>query len=998
MQLLRILFFGLWLSVSTAQTPSLMHYSVQDGLPGNFVYFAMQDRRGLMWFGTDKGLACFDGTRFRTYGLDEGLPDLEVLRMKEDSIGRLWLFCFRKKPCYMYNGRIVTEKQDSLLAQIDFTSGTYNVSEDANGGTWYFENYSKAYYSHNDRIVSYTFPDMEWVSGLEKVGGDYLLLGVHSVMRPTVQGQIERLYRFKDSYGNVSMAVSGNRILYSYPHKLVLVEWANGHIKELADIPKPTGQVFSDRSGRFWVCSTAFGAICYDNSNHDLTNPVTYLPGKKVTAMLEDSQGTLWFCTANEGIFMLPKNTPVTYQEDFFPSKNIRSISINQSGSLFIGDDLGNVHILKNNKTRTISFGSLDGYNLIRQIITDGDDAFWAASDEALYYCQNNYKDILKYSKGAFKSMTLQNENLWYAAASSLGYFLSKKGALERTVFRHRFTTVSTDSEGIVWAGNVGGLYSQQDSFQKNWGDDFPTLKSRIMAIQPAGKKHLWVATPESGLLLVSVDAGKIDAVEIINKRLKSPIQNIQSLFVEPDESVWMATNRGVYGLRKDGHVLHFDRHDGLADDDINSVFVQNDTIWAGTVAGLTRIILQPAAEKGDFATFISRLRYKNDNQLITLHLLDSMPGHQEVKLPPDATSLELNLAGLDYPSRGNLRFEVAQSVMLLPVLYWTFDNIVSWFKSNLFDQKTIEQTESDIYSLGTYLPAGRYQIQVTAIKSSGIHSKYPVNWVLLKLPDWYETIWFYLLIWSGIGYGIWRIYRARLAYREINATASILQLKALQAQMNPHFIGNSINAIQQFLHPPNPVKASEYISIFMRVLRRTMHFSEKTFISFEEEAAYAREYLQLIQLRFGERVQIEITGAENVPANTPIPSMLLQPVLENATIHGLNPDGLSLIRLDFSITDEQFKFVLTDNGMGINETQSQKQVSDETRRSKGLEMLENKIKTLNRLYDLDIALALQDLSEVQPPKKGTQVIITYHIGKIWKAVKKQSPATERME
>jgi sensor histidine kinase YesM len=227
------------------------------------------------------------------------------------------------------------------------------------------------------------------------------------------------------------------------------------------------------------------------------------------------------------------------------------------------------------------------------------------------------------------------------------------------------------------------------------------------------------------------------------------------------------------------------------------------------------------------------------------------------------------------------------------------------------------------------------------------------------------------------------------MAYREVNATAAVLQLQALQSQMNPHFIGNSINAIQQFVHPPDPEKISEYISLFMRLLRRTLLFSEKTFISFQEEAAYDREYLQLVQLRFGERIQTEITGMGDIPPETPVPSMLLQPILENATIHGLNPNGLSLIRLNFSIENEQFKCVLTDNGLGFGQTRAQKQMTDVTRESKGLEMLRQKINTLNRLYGLDINILVKDLAETIPPQKGTQVIITYHVGKIWKTIKK---------
>ena len=69
-----IFFFNLL----AAQMPAYLHYTVQDGLPSNLVYCGLQDRRGLLWFGTDKGLACFDGSRFRIYSMADGLPDPEI--------------------------------------------------------------------------------------------------------------------------------------------------------------------------------------------------------------------------------------------------------------------------------------------------------------------------------------------------------------------------------------------------------------------------------------------------------------------------------------------------------------------------------------------------------------------------------------------------------------------------------------------------------------------------------------------------------------------------------------------------------------------------------------------------------------------------------------------------------------------------------------------------------------------------------------------------------
>ena len=108
-----------------AQEPAYIQYGVEDGLPSSLVYCMLQDKKGFMWFGTDKGLARFDGVRFKVYTIKDGLPDSEVLNMFEDSHGRIWLSCFQKKPCYFLDGEFHTAKNDKILRTSETKSGTY---------------------------------------------------------------------------------------------------------------------------------------------------------------------------------------------------------------------------------------------------------------------------------------------------------------------------------------------------------------------------------------------------------------------------------------------------------------------------------------------------------------------------------------------------------------------------------------------------------------------------------------------------------------------------------------------------------------------------------------------------------------------------------------------------------------------------------------------------------------------------------------------------------
>ena len=428
---------------------------------------------------------------------------------------------------------------------------------------------------------------------------------------------------------------------------------------------------------------------------------------------------------------------------------------------------------------------------------------------------------------------------------------------------------------------------------------------------------------------------------------------------------------------------MHFNSFDGLADEDVNAILVHQDTLWAGSVSGLTRIILKPAGERADFQSLLSRITYEENTRKQTLYLLDSMPDNRKIVLPANCNNLQLELSALEFRSRGEFRYELIRQDHLLPLHLLTFDNLFNWIADGFRAPCDTVYSDDNNYGLGAFLPPGNYHFQITALKTSGQVSQMPDHWTILKPPHWYQVLWPQLLAWALILYAVYRVYRGRLAYREMQIAASGLQLQALQAQMNPHFIGNAVNAIQQFMHPPSPEKNSEYIAMFIGLLRRTMHFSERTFVTFQEEIEYIREYLQLVHLRFEDRFEYTIMGAETIPKNTPVPSMLLQPILENATLHGIAPNGKSVLQIEFSLSQDQFCCLLTDNGIGLLEAQRKNRLARIERESRGLKMLQKKVKSLNQLYNLDMRLQLEDRSTLPGGNSGTRATLCCTLSKI---------------
>lgn len=966
-----------------SQEPVYLQYGVSSGLPSNLIYCALQDHNGMMWFGTDKGLACYDGARFHTYNMQDGLPDPEVLAIFEDSRHRLWLSCFRNKPCYYLNGHFYTHKDDPMLDKIVFKTGSFDIWEDEAKRVWMGALSNELYCIAGDSLHFFYMDNA--ITRIKSIHQRLYAFCMAFMMAKTEHGwsrtdSLVRYWLTEPNHDYINEQVKGDTILFSMNNNLVLLKYQNDQFHLIQQRTGLTGRSYLDHFNRFWVCTSNTGAICFDNPNSLLNNPVQYLKPVKVNKMLEDQQGTRWFCTFDQGLIALPQHYAVQYSApEWLRSNNITALAGDSESGIFAGDDQGRLYEIQGNKVKTTEFGSLDGYNRVRKIIASPGGAVWIAMDEALVYKKGSVEKRVK-GNGNPKIILLQGDKLWLGASKSVGW-VDTKTLQYREVEKRRFTAMCGDSDGYVWAGGIDGLSSNLDNFKSNRANQFPILKSRIVALETAGSGAIWVVTPETGLLKAAVQGGQIHSVQQINSALPHPIQSIQSVFQEngTQGKIWLATNSGVYGIDPQFNITHFDTHSGLSDNDVSAVYVENDTLWATTVKGINKITVRSNQPHFDFPTYITGLHYHSGNMNIDSSYLGQLQNSKRCVLPSNASLVELDLTALDLSSDRNFRFKCIKSEHLLPFFYWTPKNLVNALQK----VQDITWISSATLSFGVKLPAGTYHIRVLGYNTRDEPSAKEGYIELIMLPYWYETLWFWLFCWTSLGFAIFRIYKTRIAFRELNAAASELQLQALRAQMNPHFVGNSINAIQQFFYPPDPEGASEYISLFNRLLRQTMHFSEQNFIPFREELAYDEDYLRMIQLRFSDRFQFDISGAEAVPNELPFPSMLLQPILENATLHGLSPTGISRLSLAFELKDDFLQCQVQDNGLGIQEMLQRKKLQNSERKSRGLEMLQKKIDTLNRLYDLEMHMHFIDLAEETKEAHGTKVTLQFRLSNL---------------
>lgn len=200
---------------------------------------------------------------------------------------------------------------------------------------------------------------------------------------------------------------------------------------------------------------------------------------------------------------------------------------------------------------------------------------------------------------------------------------------------------------------------------------------------------------------------------------------------------------------------------------------------------------------------------------------------------------------------------------------------------------------------------------------------------------------------------------------------------KALHLQMNPHFVFNCLASISSFIMQNGKEDAMKYLSKFSKLMRLTLEFSKESEIPIDKEIEALQNYLELEQLRFNQKFEFKINKASEIEDDTAIPSLLLQPYVENAIIHGLAPkDGKGFISIDFTQNDDQLICVIEDDGVGINTSRELKKNSVNIHQSMALEISKKRLETLEELENQKVNLIIEELKDENNNGKGTRITL----------------------
>ncbi len=431
------------------------------------------------------------------------------------------------------------------------------------------------------------------------------------------------------------------------------------------------------------------------------------------------------------------------------------------------------------------------------------------------------------------------------------------------------------------------------------------------------------------------------DAVFSVQRQDGILSNNIEKLFLDKDNKFYVSTKSGLSKVWLDENqtiqIKNYTTFHGLPSNEVNDIDQMGDTIYIATSKGIATLVDEPipAILHQPFFTSIQ----VNDSTY-NYDVLPSQLKHQE-------NNLFIRFKTIDHKMQGKIPYR---------------------YRLNESDWIETYATQVNYPTLAS----GAYTFQV---QSKNIDDQWSETIQLeftIRKP-WWQQRWFLvgsLWIISSFAYFVYRSRTNRLKQklateREIRD----LERSALQAQMNPHFIFNCLNSIQNFIILNDKENAMEYLTKFAQLIRQTLRASTQNRIALDQELSMLRNYLELEKLRFKNKFEYNIDVTSDIdPITTQIPTMLIQPFVENAIIHGmgeLKSGGQIAINISKQATDMLF-VQIKDNGTGKSGVQSA-----EKRKSFGMSITGKRLALNNRIKD--------DAFKITPSytPEGTEVGIT---------------------
>ena len=937
---------------------SYTNYTIKDGLAGNNVYCSVQDKEGFIWFGTETGLSRFDGTHFKNYSIKDGLPDNEIIDMFCDSKGRVWFAPFKKSVCYYFKGKIYNQQNNELLKSINLKYSVTGFCEDNEGNIYFNQRHILSIITKNNKIINYDSILNQKLSQINKIeknikGGiniinDNQFIHFNGTFISNIilkqRGAIQNSYALSKKYLVVDNDNPKTESAFKYVFNLQNNNWDS--IK--SDHKFISHNIINDT---LLTVNTSKGCIMYSLSNLKNSSD-TFLKSISIGRVYKDTEDEFWFLSRNHGIYKMASKLMYNFKNNV-SSNNTDINFIKKIGSkIVIANSESEIYETNNNFITYQTNQVLNKSSFFSKLV----DIINLKNKNKIYCTSYGLFDkTYPYFLGSIKEINIVNDSILLAVTSNSTFYFNYSNLFEKnikTIWSERATSALYDVDS-VFIGSLNGLFivkNNKSSYGLSTIDKI--FERRISSIKKGPDGTIWVGTYDAGV--VAYKNGKV--LQVFNDSIGLTSNICRNLFINGNY-LWVGTDKGLnkIDITKPPYkiVITYTTTDGLASNMINAIFTDSNMVYVGTPEGLT---------------FFDETKIVNDSKCnmrilgITISGKEQQWDSSKIVLKNVDNNIRFDFVGLSYKSAGDIMY--SYRLIGLDVSEW--------------------KTTRENYLEYPTLPSGNYSFEIFATNKFGVKSeivKIDIE-IEKKLA---EKLWFRILLLCSIVGLIYffinrRINKIKSHEEEKQIIANKLnemEQMALRSQMNPHFIFNCLNSIQDYVINSDVEGANKFISDFSRLIRSTLDNSAKTIISIEDEIKYLTNYLIIEQHRFENKFNFNIRSDEsiNVSENY-IPPMILQPYVENAIRHGINnkKDGTGLVQINILKQNNHLICEIIDNGIGRKAAMEFKTNNAIEYQSKGMELTAKRIKLLNKSIGEEIEIKIED---IEFPKTGTKVIVS---------------------
>lgn len=931
------------LSLGQYTYPPYRQYTLRDGLSQMQVTSLFQDSRGYIWIGTKDGLNCFNGEIFQTFRKQDGLPDNYIQSVTEDSSGNIWIAT--QNSLVYYDGKDI--KQSNV------SHNSMNLASSPDGKVWYVgrDIIGNAFFGY---LADGQNHDLSNFLAVKK--GNYLIKYSRD-NDAVILMSLNNLYEFKNNtFRKITSTSEGNEFaLFENDSTVIVVDFSLEKYR--------VEKIYEYREGKISLIATNTGNKL-TLAGEKVSRPINLIHPyfqlikidqkevqqlyfeKNITNVgLTDKDGVMWLGT-EEGLVKLTGHGFETYKREYLPAiwsiiednqQNIWFASYGygikklEGGKIieFKPDQISKISSAFNFQAQTNGRGMMYFPNNWGIFYTNGQllGKFGKSLSLAAYYDVTH--DLL-YS-GGYRYIEVYDSN------HRLIDVIDENDGLD---FNGYISSFGSDRQGHIWFGGHTGLccYNPENKTMKNFNPSNKNLPSDgVLCIFTDRSGKTWFGGTE-GLLWYEQNTETIQKLNI--EEISGTVS-----FVTAIDSTWLVFSQstGIYLMNlkkfnqnKEVELFFFNENNGFLgiDPGQNGAMVDSrGNIWMTSSTEVVK--LDP--KKLDLKNHSVNLRLSHFNG-------QRLPFDQkEISLPKNDRTAIIQFEAICFNRPKAAQFS------------WKIGDDSEW-----------SAWQNENYTVLTNLRDGESTLHVRTM-IPGLPNSEAASSILMtvNIAVWKQE-WFFptmlALVSVLVLLSMVLFFQTRTRLIQTNKQAKMFQLQAILSQLNPHFIFNVMASLQSMILSANIEKANDYLVRMSALIRGFLDASASsgfsrsknitaTELPLKKELEILDHFIQFQQLIYPEKFDYELSlGPEIQPEKLTVPPMLIQPFVENSIKHGLlQKSGQGKLKISIFYSGKQTLTIeIEDDGIGTQKAEALMEKSHLLYTSRGKELTLKRIKLLN--------------------------------------------------